>query len=142
MFSTLVDDKQRISFGVKMNQSLAQHKETSIKVNVKIVSSGKNGGDIQRNETNNGQLVLSILDKGRKMLLYLLLPPDKETEEKKQILLTNWSSLAHENGKRVSVMDNDWHYIDITFHQHKSFALTVNNRSQKHKVNDNLAIIL
>ena len=108
-----------------------------MKMKVKLFSSTRNGKKTFANQTNEGQLVLSIYDRGRKMLLSLnfsLQKDDKNILENKNIVLANWSSPADKDKNIFSVMDNEWHHVDITFHQHKTFTLAVNNRSQREKV--------
>ena len=134
-YSTQVDDKQRISFGLRMNQSREDQEEVEINIGVKLYSSAKNEHDVKQNETNEGQLMLSILDNGHKMLLSLQLPPNHNNSEERKIFLSEWkSSETNKDNVNVSLMNNDWHNIDITFHHHKTFTLTIDNKSHRQKV--------
>ena len=120
-----------------MNQSLDEMAKIEMKMKVKLFPSTRNGKKTFANQTNEGQLVLSIYDRGRKILLSLNFSPQKDDKnilKNKNIVLTNWSSPADKDKNIFSVMDNEWHHLDITFHQHKTFTLTVNNRSQREKV--------
>ena len=120
-----------------MNQSLDEMEKIEIKMKVKLFSSTTNGKKTFANHTNEGQLVLSMYEKGRKMLLSLYLSSEKDDTnilENKNVVLANWSSPTDKDKNIFSVMDNEWHHVDITFHQHKTFTLTVNNRSQREKV--------
>ena len=117
-----------------MNQSLSETDKVLIKMKIKLFSSSKIDKILYRNELNEGHLVLSIYDKGHKMVLSLVLLSDKDTFDNEEIVLSNWSSTKDTEGRFLSVMDNQWHHIDITLHRHKSFTLTVNNRSQREEV--------
>ena len=134
-YSTQVDDKQRISFGLRMNQSREDQQEVEINIGVKLYSSAKTEHDLRQNKTNEGQLMLTIVDNGYKMLLTLQLPPDHITTEGRNIFLSEWrSSERNEDSVNLSLMNNDWHNIDITFHHHKTFTLTIDNKSHRQKV--------
>ena len=118
-----------------MNQSREDQEEVEINIGVKLYSSPKNEHDLRQNTTNEGQIMLSILDNGHKMLLSLQLPPDHNTEEKRKILLSEWRSPErNKDNVNLSLTNNDWHNIDITFHHHKTFTLTVDNKSHRPKV--------
>ena len=118
-----------------MNQSREDQEEVEINIGVKLYSSAKNEHDLRQNETNEGQLMLSILNNGHKMLLTLLLPPDQNYAEEIKIFLAEWkSSERNKDSVNLSLMNNDWHNIDITFHHHKTFTLTVDNKSHRQKV--------
>ena len=119
-----------------MNQSLNENDEIEIKIGVKLFSSSTEIQTLTRNETKEGVLVLSLLNRGHKMLLSLILPQDHQNSEDNQIILSEWnSSELNKHGDNVSLMNDDWHHIDISFYQHKSFDLTVNNRLHREQVN-------
>ena len=117
-----------------MNQSFNDDDKVFIKMKIKLISPSKNDEKRYENKTSEGQLVLSIYDKGRKMLLSLDLSSHDDKIAKQEIVLANWSSTNNSKEKVVSPMNNQWHHIDITFHRHKSFTLTVDNRSHREKV--------
>ena len=120
-----------------MNQSLDEKDQTEIRMKVKLYPTAANEKNTYINQTLDGQLVLSIYEKGRKMLLSLFLTSennDMHILENKDIVLANWSSLVDKEENTLSVMDNEWHHIDIVFHQHKTFTITVNNKLQREKV--------
>ena len=119
-----------------MNQSLNENDEIEIKIGVKLFSSSTEIQTHTRNETKEGILVLSLFNRGYKMLLSLMLPQDNQNSEDNQIILSEWnSSEVKKNGDNISLMNDDWHHIDISFYQHKSFALTVNNKLHREQVN-------
>ena len=118
-----------------MNQSREDQEEIEINIGVKLYYSSKNEHDLRQNKTNEGQLILSIVENGHKMLLSLQLPPDHNTAEKRKIFLSEWRSPGRKKDSvDLSLMNNDWHNIDITFHHHKTFTLTVDNKSHRQKV--------
>ena len=120
-----------------MNQSLDDKDQTEIRMKVKLYPTTANEKKTYINQTLDGQLVLSIYEKGRKMLLSLILSSendDIQILENKDIVLANWSSMTDKDENTLSVMDNEWHHVDIVFHQHKTFTITVNNKLQREKV--------
>ena len=131
IFSTLVDDKQRISFGLRLDNDPTKDDDLNVKINVKLFSADNNTNDTEKARISQGQLVLEILEQGRQMRLSLFYSLDNANE---QIQLTNWTSAVNENGYAPSVMDNDWHHVEITFRQHKTFSITVDHRSQQEQV--------
>ena len=131
IFSTLVDDKQRISFGLRLDYDRTKDDDLKVKINVKLFSADGNTNETEKTRISQGQLVLEILEQGRQMRLSLSYSRNNANE---QIQLTNWTSLVNENGYAPSVMDNDWHHVEITFHQHKTFSITVDHRSQQEQV--------
>ena len=131
IFSTLVDDKQRISFGLRSDNDPTKDDDLKVKINVKLFSGDSNTNDTEKTRISQGQLVLEILEQGRQMRLSLFYSLDNANE---QIQLTNWTSAVNENGYVPTVMDNDWHHVEITFHRHKTFSISVDHRSQQEKV--------
>ena len=131
VFSTLVDDKQRISFGLRLDNDPTKDGDLKVKINVKLFSADSNANASEKTRISKGQLVLDILEQGQQMRLSLFYSLNNANE---QIDLTNWTSVVNENGYAQSVMDNDWHHVEITFHQHKTFSLTVDHRSQQEQV--------
>ena len=131
IFSTLVDDKQRISFGLRLDYDRAKDDDLKVKINVKLFSGDGHTNETEKTRISQGQLVLEILEQGRQMRLSLYYSLNNANE---QIQLTNWTSVVNENGYAPSVMDNDWHHVEITFHQHKTFSITVDHRSQQEQV--------
>ena len=118
-----------------MNQSLNENDEIEIKIGVKLFSSSTEIQTLTRNETKEGILVLSLLNRGHKLLLSLMLPQDHQNSEDNKIILSEWtSSELKKHGENISLMNDDWHHIDISFYQHKSFDLTVNNRLHRDQV--------
>ena len=108
-----------------MNQSREEEQEIEIKIDVKLFSSSKNKQDLIQNKTNEGQLILSIVDNGHKMILSLEIPPDQSSSEERKIFLSEWiSSDRNIDSVNISLMNKDWHSIDITFHHHKTFILS------------------
>ena len=105
-FSTQVDDKQRISFGLRLNQSLNENDEIEIKIGVKLFSSSTEIQTLTRNETKEGILVLSLLNRGHKLLLSLMLPQDHQNSEDNKIILSEWnSSELKKHGENTSLMN-------------------------------------
>ena len=131
IFSTLVDDKQRISFGLRLDNDPTKDDDLKIKINVKLFSADSNAYESEKTRISQGELVLEIFEQGRQMRLSLDYSLNNVNI---QIQLTNWTSVVNENGYAPSVMDNDWHHVEITFHRHKTFSLTVDHRSQQEQV--------
>ena len=115
-----------------MNQSFDEQKEIQIKIGVKLFSSSQNKQDLGQNKTKEGLLVLSTLNNGHDMRLFLHLASDQDNSENNEIMLSDWNS--SKEGENESLMNNEWNHIEINFYQHKSFTLSVNNRSHREKV--------
>ena len=131
IFSTQVDDKQRISFGLRLDNDPTKDEDLNVKINVKLFSADSNANETEKTRISEGQLVLEVLEQGHQMSLSLFYPLNNAKE---QIQLTNWTSVVNENGFAESVMDNYWHHVEITFHRHETFSLTVDHRSQQGQV--------
>ena len=134
IFSTLVDDKQRISFGLRLDNDPTKDDDLNVKINVKLFSADSNANETEKARISQGQLVLKVLEQGRQMRLSLIYSLNNASIKNEQVQLTNWTSVVNENGYVPTVMDNDWHHVDITFHRHKTFSITVDHRSQQEKV--------
>ena len=106
----------------------------NVKINVKLFSADSNANETEKARISQGQLVLKVLEQGRQMRLSLTYSLNNASMKNEQVQLTNWTSVINENGYVPSVMDNDWHHVEITFHRHKTFSITVDHRSQQEKV--------